>query len=208
MRKLKRKLRSRQGASITFALLIFLVCAIVSGVVVVAASTAGGRMSGLRETDQRYFAATIAAHTLMDKFDGKTVVFTYNKSGDAYTMVSAKDASGNNVADAILKDASWAAVTGTAYSHAAWTATNTASSGAAYTCTITPQPSNGALTFAITASGGTAINSGTYALDILFTPNVKRPDTGANQTGARATVTWSLNSLSKGRATQTTPAGG
>lgn len=66
------KLRSRTGASITFALLLFLVCAVLSSVIIVAASAAAGRMSGIAEADQRYYAVTSAAELLRDLLDGKS----------------------------------------------------------------------------------------------------------------------------------------
>ena len=71
--RIGRKLRSEKGASITFALLIFLVCAVVSSVVVVAATSAAGRMSRMAETDQRYYSVTSAAELIEDMFRDKTV---------------------------------------------------------------------------------------------------------------------------------------
>ena len=50
---LKKKVASRRGASITFALLLFLVCAVVSSVVIVAGTAAAGRISRMAEMDQR-----------------------------------------------------------------------------------------------------------------------------------------------------------
>ena len=73
MNALKNKIKSQRGASITFALLLFLVCAVVSIVVVVAGSAAAGRMSQRAETDQRYYAVTSAVELLCDDFKGKTV---------------------------------------------------------------------------------------------------------------------------------------
>lgn len=73
MNSIRRKLRSQKGASITFALLLFLVCAVLSGVIIVAASTASGRMDQIAESDQRYYAVTSAAELLKDVLDGKTV---------------------------------------------------------------------------------------------------------------------------------------
>ena len=67
------KLRSRTGASISFALLLFLVCAVLSSVIIAAATAAAGRMSKIAETDQRYYAVTSAAEALTDLLDGKTV---------------------------------------------------------------------------------------------------------------------------------------
>ena len=66
MQAIKKKLRSQRGASLTFALLIFLVCAVLSSVIIVAATTAVGRMSRLAERDQKYYAVTSAAELMKD----------------------------------------------------------------------------------------------------------------------------------------------
>ncbi len=68
-----RRIRSRRGASISFALLLFLVCAVLSSVIVTAATAAAGRMSSAAETDQRYYAVISAAELLKGLLDGKTV---------------------------------------------------------------------------------------------------------------------------------------
>lgn len=70
---MKRKLRSEKGASITFALLLFLVCAMVSSVVIVAATSASGRMSNLADIDRRYYAVSSAAELLGATLNGKSV---------------------------------------------------------------------------------------------------------------------------------------
>lgn len=62
------KLRSQTGASITIALLLFVVCGIVCSIILSAATAASGRMSGMAETDQRYYAVTSAAELLKDVF--------------------------------------------------------------------------------------------------------------------------------------------
>nr|WP_297706949.1 hypothetical protein [uncultured Butyrivibrio sp.] len=71
--KIMNKLRSEKGASITFALLLFLVCAVLSSVILAAATAAAGRMSKIAESDQRYYAVTSAAELLKDLLDGKSV---------------------------------------------------------------------------------------------------------------------------------------
>lgn len=73
MNAMKNKIKSQRGASITFALLLFLVCAMVSSVVIVAATTAGGRMSNLPDIDQRYYAVSSAAELLGKTLDGQVV---------------------------------------------------------------------------------------------------------------------------------------
>ena len=70
MQQIKTKLRSRRGASITFALLLFLVCAVIGSVVLVAGTAAAGRLSKTAEMDQRYYSVTSAAELLIDKIAG------------------------------------------------------------------------------------------------------------------------------------------
>ncbi len=71
--RISAKLKDQSGASITYALLLFLVCAVVSSVVITAATAASGRMSKSVETDQRYYAVTSAAELIKDLFDGVKV---------------------------------------------------------------------------------------------------------------------------------------
>lgn len=73
---IKNKIRSPRGASITFALMLFLVCALVSSVVIVAGTAASGRMSTIAETDQRYYAVNSATEMLKGLLDNKTSVVT------------------------------------------------------------------------------------------------------------------------------------
>ena len=52
----KEKLTSNKGASITYALLLFLVCAVVASIVLTAGTAASGRMSKISEMEQRYYS--------------------------------------------------------------------------------------------------------------------------------------------------------
>lgn len=76
MIQVTKKTSSTRGASITFALLLFLVCAAVGSVVLAAGTAAAGRMSKIAETDQRYYSVTSAAGLLRDVLDGQTVTAT------------------------------------------------------------------------------------------------------------------------------------
>ena len=76
MQSVKRKLQSQRGASISFALLLFLVCAVISSVVIVSATTSAGRMSQTAEMDQRYYAVTSAAKFLQDMVETQPVTVT------------------------------------------------------------------------------------------------------------------------------------
>ena len=71
-RRISKKLRSSKGASLTFALLAFLVCAVISAVLLASASAASGRLSGLAESDQRYYAVTSAAQLFCDTLEEQT----------------------------------------------------------------------------------------------------------------------------------------
>ena len=68
-RRILIKLRSREGASLTFALLAFLVCAVISAILLASASAAAGRVSGLADMDQRYYAVTSAAQLFCDELE-------------------------------------------------------------------------------------------------------------------------------------------
>lgn len=65
-RTVLKKLNSSKGASITFALLAFLVCAVISAVLLAAGMASAGRLSGLAEADRRYYAVTSAAQLFCD----------------------------------------------------------------------------------------------------------------------------------------------
>ena len=66
MQMIRKKLQSRRGASLTFALLLFLVCAVVGSVVLTAGTVAAGRMSQVAEMDQRYYSVNSAANLIID----------------------------------------------------------------------------------------------------------------------------------------------
>ena len=193
MSAIQNKLKSRRGASITFALLLFLVCAVASSIVIVAATASAGRVSGVKETDQRYYAAIGAAETLKDIFDGKQVNVTYTTGGTATVTTAGSQK--------ILSDYSGYLLTKTM----PYTPGNRIEikndNAKDYTCTVTPKLDGGLLTFTISVEGGTKnINTGTYTMQIVFASNVKRINDGSSATGESATVSWKLHSLKKGRA--------
>lgn len=87
-KRINSKIRSERGASITFALLLFLICAVLSAVMLVAGTTVSGRIKGLAQTDQRYYSVTSAAELFKDKLDDKAVSrLTYPEDdGAVYTF--------------------------------------------------------------------------------------------------------------------------
>lgn len=64
---LVRKLVSERGATITLALLLFIVCVTLGSIILAAASASSGRMSELAKMDQRYYSVTSAVELFQDQ---------------------------------------------------------------------------------------------------------------------------------------------
>ena len=228
MSAVKNKIKDRRGASITFALLIFLVCSMVSIAVVVAGSAAAGRMSQRAETDQRYYAVTSAVELLCDDFKGKTVTVEYEKEASASTVPDSAifvtdmkdvDNSPLNIANyAILEDASKKLVSkianGTANSATAdntLTLSATGPANSSLNCTMNMfVKSDGRVIFVVSNALATGETKPVYTLQVVFDANIsasssqyqKANDSGNAVTMEKATTTlvWSLNSIKKGAA--------
>ena len=84
MHALKNKIKSRRGASLTFALLLFLVCAVVGSIVLAAGFASAGRLAGLAESEQRYYAVNSAAEYIVSELckDENKVVIGMKKNAD------------------------------------------------------------------------------------------------------------------------------
>lgn len=87
MKKTGKKLRSQTGASITFALLLFMVCAVVASIVVTASTVVSGRFAELENRDRNYYAVTSAAELVRDMMDGQTVTFKQTKDTTTVTVI-------------------------------------------------------------------------------------------------------------------------
>ena len=72
-RKINSVLRSQTGASMSFALLLFLICTVVGSLVITAGSTAAGRVSNLAQMDQRYYNVSSAAYLIASELNGESV---------------------------------------------------------------------------------------------------------------------------------------
>ncbi len=71
-----KKLQSNIGASMTIALLLFLLCVTIGSVILAAATAVSGRISGLAESDRRYYAVVSAAELFRDMLDKKELTVT------------------------------------------------------------------------------------------------------------------------------------
>lgn len=68
-----KKLKSQRGASIIFALLVFMLCAFGGVAALVSAAANAGRYARLEDDQQQYLSASSAAGLLRDELSGKTV---------------------------------------------------------------------------------------------------------------------------------------
>ena len=68
--RLTAKLRSQNGASLSVALLLFLVCAAISAVIIAAATATSGQFAERGKADQRYYAATSAVDLFTESLNG------------------------------------------------------------------------------------------------------------------------------------------
>jgi len=108
-RKKHAKLRSESGASITFALLLFLVCAVVGSVVLAAGTAAAGRFSKIAEYDQRYYSVSSAAELLADLIDGQSVSAEITKQEeDKYTIKYIEETGASETEGPVSKEPVWA----------------------------------------------------------------------------------------------------
>ncbi|MDO4271208.1 MAG: hypothetical protein Q4C72_09850 [Eubacteriales bacterium] len=70
MKQVSQKLNSQSGASLVIALIFFLVCLTVGGIVLTAASVNVGRITRIEGEQQAYFAVRSAAELLRDELEG------------------------------------------------------------------------------------------------------------------------------------------
>ena len=78
---MKKKLQSRSGASIVFALFIFLFCAFVGASILVIASTTTGELSDKQKNDQAYYTLTSLADYLSGELTDTTYYYDVNSEG-------------------------------------------------------------------------------------------------------------------------------
>ena len=113
MNRIRNKLRSQTGASLTFALLLFLVCAVVGSVVLTAGTAAAGRMSEITEMDQRFYSVNSAARLLIELIDDKpvTIVETIPESGIATYEYGDGTELNDSSFDSIVREAAYYYIT-------------------------------------------------------------------------------------------------
>lgn len=227
MNAMKNKIKSQRGASITFALLLFLVCAVVSIVVVVAGSAAAGRMSQRAEADQRYYAVTSAVELLCNDFKGMKVKVEYSKKPsdtsvpktavNVTKIVALSDTTETDVKGdyTVLAEASKQLVTkianpppGTVTTTPDDTLTLTGGpTGAALGCTINEYVKrDGRVIFEVfNTQAEDAAKQSVYTLQAVLNANISqsrsqyKTDAGTTMDKVTVTLVWSVNSIEKGK---------
>lgn len=216
MNAMKNKIKSQRGASITFALLLFLVCSVVSIVVVVAGSAAAGRMSQRAETDQRYYAVTSAVELLCDDFKGKTVKVEYSTkadtipSEDAFEVIDIDGDKNkpNNPEYAVLKAVSrklamMTAQTNTENDTYELAVTGELPKGSALDCTINEDiRPDGRVIFTV-SNKKIEPTTKQYTLQAVFNATISKSTSqykyeGEEMERVTTTLLWSVNSIQKG----------
>ena len=200
---IKKKLKTQDGASISFALMLFLVCAVLSSAVIVAGTAAAGRLSRLAETDQRYYAVTSAAELLCSNISGKTITVEYNK--ETGTVIPA--ASTTILSDASEKLVEALSSTGEEETDEVLQRTfrltpDTDVSNARLDCIIKETlQRDGMLLFEVSNDPGES-RSGIYTLRIVFSSKMKRSASDNSEDTVKTTLTWNLHSIRKIRNTE------
>ncbi len=102
LRAIQKKTESTRGASLAMALFLFLVCAILSGVVLTAGTATAGRIAKKAEADRRYYSVTSAAEYLASELGGETVtiVRTYDRTESVATPYTISGEVGNETVTA------------------------------------------------------------------------------------------------------------
>lgn len=210
MNRIKKKIRSQTGASLTFALLLFLVCAVVGSVVLTAGTASAGRMSKITESDQRFYNVNSAARLLIQLIDGKTV-----------TIIETIDKSDNSTykygdGSAVYPDSFDSIVNHAAYNYVK-NVVNTSSSDLISTITLEPEGDElkkalkatvketitgtdpfGTIVLEVENDGavGNESNSEKYKMTLNFVPDVKKlEDKQAEQTVITWKITWHIQDV-------------
>lgn len=111
MHAIKNKIRSRRGASLTYALLLFLVAAVIGSVVLTAGTAASGRMSQIAEMDQRYYSVNSAARLLIDTITKDKVTVKITTVTTDTSVNTEKKYSVNGATEQALPDNSYPSLT-------------------------------------------------------------------------------------------------
>ena len=72
MKRLVNKLRSNGGATILFAILVFMLCALVGTAALTAAAANSGRYTHIKAEQQAYLSMASAVNLMRDELVGKT----------------------------------------------------------------------------------------------------------------------------------------
>ena len=195
MNVIKKKLNSKRGASITYALMIFLVCAVIGSAVLVAGTTAAGRMSEVPKSDQRYYAVTSAARLLIDRIenDHQPIIIKQVVSGTTTTTTKLCDENDTELTDStefksIPLQIAYYLMKGTAPENELSLTINPAQPELSVDKISEKVSSNGEITITISKTTGTSSNARTYSLQLVF--NLDKNELPPVETSSSKTTTY------------------
>lgn len=206
MSVLKRKLKSDRGASITWALLIFLVCAVIGSAVLVAGTASSGRMSEVADNDQRYYAVTSAARLLIDLIDDETATIVKeeaNAEGTAVTnyYVNGVQIDDSTVFQSVTEQAAYLLMKGEVVSNDF--DLTVAKSELDVTIHEEVDADTGEMTLEIEKTTGSGEKSKTYSLILFFNLDKSeitetKTETEGTKTTTTGSFTWRLRDIQVG----------
>ena len=205
MKRIRKKLNSRKGASITYALLIFLVCAVVGSAVLVAGTVSSGRMSQVAEYDQRYYAVTSAARLMIKLIDDQTVTILKEEISDGSTpdpdskkyYRSGSEISTATNFDSIPAQTAFQIISGGTLGNTFSLTTTASELNVGITEAV--NSSNGQMIIGITKTSGTPAR--TYGLELYFNldksevVDATTDESGVTTTITTCTYTWHLRDI-------------
>ena len=193
MKRIRRKLNNQTGASITYALLIFLVCAVIGSAVLVAGTAASGRMSQVAESDQRYYAVTSAARLLIDMFNEKvSVIKMEDDDGISYTVDGVTVVS-TTVFDSIPKQAAYKIASGNTSGSTTFTLSAKADGETVSAASIEESFDSSNNTMVLTVKSGSGEK--TFGLKLVFTidrNDVVETDEEETYKSTTSSIAWNL----------------
>lgn len=100
MKTMRNKLRTKSGSTIIFALVFFLFCAMIGGIILTSAYTNVNRAAKARDTQQSYFTVSSAARLIAEELEGiefEGLENDYDSSVDYFECTKASDVLSNSL---------------------------------------------------------------------------------------------------------------
>lgn len=204
MQAIKNKLKSKRGASISFGLMLFLVCAVASSIIIVAATAASGRMAQIAEMDQRYYAVTSAVELLCNDIGGQEIEVIVNPQDGTVDSTEhegtiIEDASDNLIGAMYENNSLLVGEPDEVVMKRSYTLSATVSpaiENISLDCTVKEVLMRNGLLYFYVTNGTTGVPN--YTLRVIFASNIKETAL-YSEDSVSTTLSWKLHSIKKMR---------